>query len=125
MLHSTRAQRAPYKSSQDRESLDPRRSENTQTGRDDDVANDAGGAAFDPKTTRPESSYNEAAGRTAQQGDGPNPLNASGANQELSKPMGDEKSSKGTGPGDEVRKGGASRRQSAPKKGDSAKLGGT
>lgn len=118
MLHGTRAPQAPYKNTQDRESLDPRPRENTQSGRDDDVAENA--AAFDPSKTRPETSYRDA-GAPA---DASNPLHASGANQELSKPMGDEKSSKGTGPGEETRKGGPSRKHSAPKKGDPAKLGG-
>jgi hypothetical protein len=124
MLHGTLAPQAPYKNSQDRETLDPRRPENTQSGRDDDVAQKPA-AAFDPRKTRPETSYRAAERASSADGeDGSNPLQASGANQELSKPMGDEKSTQGTGPGEETRKGGASRRQSAPKKGDASKLGG-
>lgn len=123
MLHGTRAPQIPYKNAQDRETLDPRPSENTQSGRDDDVAHTPA-AAFDPRKTRPETSYRAAERASADGEDGSNPLHASGANQELSKPMGDEKSTQGTGPGRETRKGGASRRQSAPKKGDASKLGG-
>lgn len=121
MLHSTRSPLSPYKSSQDRESLDPRSQENTRSGRDEDVAADSG-AAFDPNVTRPETSYRKAEATEGGEGDS-NSLNASGANQELSKPMGDEPSSKGTGPGKEVRKGGTSRNQSAPKSGSAAKFG--
>lgn len=116
-LHSSRTVHRPYKDDQDRETLKPRSTENTKTGTDGGLADSA--AAFDPSKTRPESTYKAA--EPGHNDDTGNPLEASGANQELSKPMGDEKSSKGTGPGREVGKGGTSRKQSAPKKGKPGK----
>ncbi|KAL6874970.1 hypothetical protein J3F83DRAFT_729377 [Trichoderma novae-zelandiae] len=109
--HTTAARRLPYKNSQDRESLKPGSNEGTRSGRDDDVAAQ-GDAAFNPSKTDPESEK-AAAGR----GNETNPLNASGANQEFSKPMGDSAEAHDTGPGKETRKGGRSGGGSAPKKG--------
>lgn len=60
--------------------------ENTRSGKDQDVAA-VHDAAFNPRKTRPESEM-----RAAESEDG-NPLAWSAANQELSKPRGDEKSS--------------------------------
>jgi hypothetical protein len=110
--HATPTLRHPYKDSQDRRSLRPGSSENTKSGRDDEVASNPD-AAFNPHKTRPES---EAA--AASEGNETNPLEATGANQELSKPRGDEKA-KASGPGKETNKGSArSGFGAAPKRGD-------
>lgn len=100
--HSTPPALRPYKDSQDRESLQPRSAENTKSGRDDELAG-YGDAAFDPHKTKPESGA-----QTAEAESNGNPLNASGANQGLSKPRGDENSKADRGAGHEVRKGGRS-----------------
>ena len=111
-LHSTPAVKMPYKDDQDRESLKPRASENTKSGTDGDLA-DNPDAAFNPDKTSPEAAHAAAAaGR-----DTSDPLEASGANQSINKPRGDEKSSADRGLGEEVRKGGASKAKSAQKKG--------
>ncbi|TFB07158.1 hypothetical protein CCMA1212_000730 [Trichoderma ghanense] len=109
--HTTAALRLPYKNSQDRQSLKPGTNEGTRSGRDEDVAAQKD-AAFNPSKTDPESEK-EAAGR----GNETNPLNASGANQEFNKPMGDTAQAQDTGPGKETRKGGRSGGGSGPKKG--------
>jgi hypothetical protein len=117
-LHAVRTYRStpafsyPYKDSQDRESLKPRSSEHTKSGRDDDAAA-APKAAFGRDTTSPEEER-----ETASREDGGDLLEVSGANQDLSKPQGDETSDKKFGAGKEVRKGGRSGGGSAPKKGD-------
>ncbi|EHK23886.1 uncharacterized protein TRIVIDRAFT_26902, partial [Trichoderma virens Gv29-8] len=104
LYHTSAALRLPYKDSQDRESLKPRSNNGTRSGRDDDVAAQKD-AAFNPSKTDPTpESELEAAGR----GNETNPLNASGANQEFSKPMGEGKTAHDTGPGKETRKGGKS-----------------
>ncbi|ODA82754.1 hypothetical protein RJ55_01263 [Drechmeria coniospora] len=84
VYHAATTLRRPYKDSQNRESLKPKSAEGTMSGRVDDVAKNA--AAFDPSKTSPETERREAA-RDA----GDNPLDASGANQEISKPLGDKK----------------------------------
>lgn len=109
-LHTTAAPRLPYKDSQDRESLRPGSTENTKSGRDDDAAKNPD-AAFNPDKTRPETE-----GAAAADGTDGNPLEASGANQELSKPTGDENAKKG-GAGKEINKGGASGGHSSQKGG--------
>jgi hypothetical protein len=63
----------------DRESLNPRRSEGTKSGYDDQLAEKTD-AAFNPKKTDP-----AAAMESAAQASNGNPLDASGANQEFSK----------------------------------------
>jgi hypothetical protein len=68
-----------YKDDQDRQSLKPRRSEGTKSGWDDEVAEKTD-AAFNPKKTSPEDAKASAASNG-------NPLEASGANQEFSKPQ--------------------------------------
>ncbi|KHN97958.1 uncharacterized protein MAM_04347 [Metarhizium album ARSEF 1941] len=100
--HTSPVSCSPYKDSQDRESLRPRPAENTKSGRDDDVAG-APKAAFGRGVTSPE-------GQRAMAGkeEGGDPLEASGANQDLSKPQGDEKSRRVAGAGREVSKGGKS-----------------
>ncbi|KAK4147519.1 uncharacterized protein C8A04DRAFT_24773 [Dichotomopilus funicola] len=70
----------PYKDDQDRQSLNPRRSEGTKSASDDEVA-EKSDAAFNPRKTSPEAEH-ESAGKESNG----NPLEASGANQELSRP---------------------------------------
>lgn len=113
-LHTSPAARLPYKDSQDRESLKPRTAEHTQSGRDEDVAASTD-AAFTPGKNDP-----EAETKAAQQNG--NPLSASGANQELSKPQGDEKTPNKSGAGKEVSKGGASGGKSAQKRGEPGRV---
>ncbi|KAJ4133259.1 hypothetical protein NW754_016068 [Fusarium falciforme] len=104
-LHTTSRLRWPYKGSQDRESLRPVTNENTKSGRDEQVAT---------AQTR---------NKTSKEGpEGEDPLNASGANQDMSKPLGDEKTIKKTGAGKETSKGGASQEGTAPKKGEPQKV---
>ncbi|KAK2041311.1 hypothetical protein LZ31DRAFT_577765 [Colletotrichum somersetense] len=100
------ARRHAYKDTQDRESLNPSGTEGTKTGRDSDVAHEAG--AFDPSTTRPGAEKDEAGGGS---------LDVSGANQAASKPQGDKADGEG-GAGKETRKGGKSGGSSAAKAGD-------
>lgn len=111
LYHTSTTLRFPYKDSQDRESLKPGTNDGTRSGRDDDVSAQED-AAFNPRKTDPDAER-EAAGR----GNETNPLDASGANQEFSKPMGEGKQAFDTGPGKETRKGGKSGGGSAPKKG--------
>lgn len=73
-----------YKDDQDRQSLKPRPSDNTKSGSDDQVAEKTD-AAFNPNKTSPE----EAKQSAAEESNG-NPLEASGANQEFSKPRASE-----------------------------------
>ncbi|KFA62977.1 hypothetical protein S40285_06847 [Stachybotrys chlorohalonatus IBT 40285] len=100
---------APYRDSQDRNSLKPTSTEGTKSGKDDDVAANPD-AAFNPSKTSPEE-----AERTAGVESNGNPLDASGANQGLSKPQGDERTPAKRGPGKETSKGGKSGSGSAPK----------
>ena len=109
--HTTPALRLPYKDSQDRQTLRPRSTQHTKSASDDDVAANVD-AAFNPHKTSPEVEQETAA---AGADNTVNPLEASGANQEISKPHGDEKTSKGNGPGKETNKGGPSGGGSAPK----------
>lgn len=75
--------RYPYKDDQDRESLKPRATDETRSGTTDDVAHT--NIAFDPTKTRPETEKKTAGKETK----GLNPLETSGASQEVSKPQGD------------------------------------
>ncbi|KAH8177188.1 SMP-30/Gluconolaconase/LRE-like region domain-containing protein [Sarocladium implicatum] len=111
--HTTRLLRLPYKDDQDRNTLKPRSTENTKSGSDQEVAGADPDAAFNPDKTSPEAAAASSAGGYGNE----DPLEASGANQELSKPRGDEKSGLDKGPGEEVSKGGASKGKSAEKKG--------
>ncbi|KAH8897053.1 hypothetical protein GQ53DRAFT_594790, partial [Thozetella sp. PMI_491] len=70
-----------YKHDKDRESLKPRSSEGTKSATDEEVSAHKD-AAFNPKKTDPAE-----AKATAGKGGKGNPLEASGANQELSKPQ--------------------------------------
>lgn len=115
-FHATTAPQLPYKDSQDRESLKPGSTEYTKSGRDDDASKNPD-AAFNPNKTRPETE-----GATAGAGTQGNPLDASGANQELSTPTGNEKTPKTSGAGKEVNKGGASGSGSGAKKGSPGKV---
>ncbi|KFH46382.1 hypothetical protein ACRE_028270 [Hapsidospora chrysogenum ATCC 11550] len=108
--HATSALRYPYKDDQDRESLRPGGAHNTNTARDADVAANKD-AAFNRHKTSPEEEL-ETAGAGPEPG---NPLEVSGANHEVSKPLGDDNTPPRKGPGKEVRKGGASGGHSAPK----------
>lgn len=49
-------------------------------------------------------------------------LDASGANQKINKPLGDEKTQKTRGAGKETQKGGVSKKQSGEKKGHPSKV---
>lgn len=103
--HAAPALRYAYKDTQDRESLKPTGTEGTRSGRDGDTAEMNPDAAFNPDKTSPEE-----ARRT-----GGSELDVSGANQEVSKPQGDEKAPNKSDK--EVRKGGSSGGGSPPKKG--------
>ncbi|KAM7191579.1 hypothetical protein V8F33_008811 [Rhypophila sp. PSN 637] len=83
---SRRALHSPYKDSQERDSLKPRRAEGTSTGSDDEVAKMD--EAWDTSKTRPEEELEESRG----QGGGWSMLDESGGNQEFSKPQGDNPS---------------------------------
>ncbi|KAM0439838.1 hypothetical protein ACHAPT_000935 [Fusarium lateritium] len=121
-LHTTTGLRMPYKDSQDRESLRPVSNENTKSGRDEQVADEHADAAFDPNTTRPEEAAAQTRNKAVNEGpEGEDPLHASGANQGISTPMGNEKTIKKRGAGEEISKGGASQGGSAPKKGEPSK----
>lgn len=98
--HATPAVLA-YKNDQDRNSLKPGSTEYTKSGRDEDSAKLD--SAFDPNNTSPEGEKNASGDTPAS-----NPLHASGANQGLSKPQGDEKEVAKSGAGKETQKGGAS-----------------
>ncbi|EEU46874.1 uncharacterized protein NECHADRAFT_99624 [Fusarium vanettenii 77-13-4] len=121
-LHTTSRLRVPYKDSQDRESLRPVSNENTKSGRDEQMTSEHADTAFDPNTTRPEEEAAQTRQSTSKKGpEGEDPLHASGANQDISKPLGDENTIKKTGAGKETSKGGASRKGSASKKGQPKK----
>ena len=66
----------------DRESLNPERSEVTQSGTDSEVAHHP--SAYDPSNTAPESELEETGKETQQEGKASNPLNVSPANQGVS-----------------------------------------
>lgn len=80
--HSHRALGMPYKNDQDRQSLKPQSTEGTKSGTDNDAAQTD--AAFDASKTSPEAAHTSA---EKESGEG-NTLEASGANQERSKPLG-------------------------------------
>ncbi|KAB8076368.1 hypothetical protein BDV29DRAFT_87553 [Aspergillus leporis] len=66
----------------DRDILDPRRSETSNTGTDDEVAGHP--SAYDPKKTSPESELAASEEETKQEGKISNPLNVSPANTGVS-----------------------------------------
>ncbi|KAM0202172.1 hypothetical protein ACHAPA_000165 [Fusarium lateritium] len=117
-LHTTTRMQA-YKHDQDRESLRPVANENSKSGTDEAMSSEHADVAFDPNTTRPEDAAEKTRKKSESKGrEGEDALHASGANQEISKPMGDEKSIKTKGAGKEISKGGSSGGGSAPKDGD-------
>ncbi|UNI16871.1 hypothetical protein JDV02_003268 [Purpureocillium takamizusanense] len=85
--HSTACRLLAYKDVQDRHTLSPRSDEHTKSATDDDVAALLD-TAFGSNQPRPDkiivSAEIESKGK-------PNPLEASGANPEISKPRGDER----------------------------------
>lgn len=81
--HPTAA-RASYKDDQDRQTVKPQSTEGTMSGTVNDVV-DKKDASFNPKKTAPADEM-ESAGRESNG----NPLEASGANQEFSKPKAPE-----------------------------------
>ncbi|WYZ37778.1 hypothetical protein EsH8_II_001284 [Colletotrichum jinshuiense] len=105
---STPATRFASKGTQDRESLNPSSNEGTKSGDDSEAAHVKG--AFDPSTTRPGKERKEANGNT---------LDVSGANQEVSKPQGDNPNGKG-GTGKGAKKGGKSSGGASTPKGGKA-----
>ncbi|KAG5983955.1 hypothetical protein E4U55_006565 [Claviceps digitariae] len=109
--HPSPVLRIPYKDAQDRESLRPQSAEQTKSARDDDAAGSAPRTAFDKGGNEPGE-----ARRRAEAEAGVDPLGVSGANQELSKPQGDE-GGKGYGAGKEMQKGGRSGGGGGEKKG--------
>ncbi|KAH8666629.1 hypothetical protein BX600DRAFT_511546 [Xylariales sp. PMI_506] len=81
-LRTTATTRSPYKDDQDRESLKPRKNENTLSGSDDDVA--AMDGAFNPSKSSPESQKKGGADRGSSGGEsGGKPLEVSPANHEV------------------------------------------
>ncbi|KAH7235992.1 hypothetical protein BKA59DRAFT_485967 [Fusarium tricinctum] len=118
-LHTTTRMQMAYKHDQDRESLRPVANENSKSGTDEAMSSEHADIAFDPNTTRPEEAAEQTRKKTESKGrEGEDALHASGANQEISKPMGDEKTIKTKGAGKEISKGGSSESGSAPKDGD-------
>ncbi|TPX10227.1 uncharacterized protein E0L32_001424 [Thyridium curvatum] len=79
-FHGAAARCLPYKDDQDRESLKPRAQDSSKSSSDDDAAAHSD-AAFNPDKTSP-----EAAKKSAKQASNGDPLEASGANQDISKP---------------------------------------
>ena len=92
----------PYKDDMDRNSLKPRSTENTKSSSDAE-ASEHPDAAFNPNKTRPVEEKD-----TASQGAEGTPLEASGANQELSKPRGDNPGGASSPPKDKQTKSGGS-----------------
>lgn len=89
--HQTTRLGYPYKDDQDRKSLKPKSTDSTRSGTDDDVAHTD--VAFDPSKTRPETEKKqadkEAKKKQGNKGTKISPLEASPANQNISKPQGD------------------------------------
>ncbi|KAF7891811.1 hypothetical protein EAF00_008113 [Botryotinia globosa] len=84
----------PRKDSQHKDSIDTTATEYSKSGSDDAAAREES-AAFDPSITSPESEKSEA----GKGGDG-NPLDVSPANQEVSKPRGEQEGGAERSPGD-------------------------
>lgn len=113
-ISGTSATRYAYKDSQDRETLNPKsNSEETRSGTADDVAAESD-AAFDPAKTSPETEKRTAGqeGRGKDKGDagaagnGGNPLEFSGANDDMSKPPKGQSGASEGGKGEKSRKSG-------------------
>ncbi|GAB7363472.1 hypothetical protein MBLNU230_g3744t1 [Neophaeotheca triangularis] len=91
----------PRKDSQDKDSINTEATEYSKSGTDDQSASATENTAFDPKTTSPEAEHRQA-NREVGGDESANPLNVSPANQEVSKPRGQQEggpegSSKETG----------------------------
>ncbi|KAF7941917.1 uncharacterized protein EAE97_006754 [Botrytis byssoidea] len=84
----------PRKDSQHKDSIDTTATEYSKSGSDDAAAREES-AAFDPSITSPESEKSEAG-----KGGGGNPLDVSPANQEVSKPRGEQEGGAERSPGD-------------------------
>jgi hypothetical protein len=85
-LHTTAARRQPYKDDQDRTSLKPQKHEYSQSGTDEQAAENPD-AAFNPRKTSPEAARAAAArgsprGSSNEKGGG-NPLDVSPANRDF------------------------------------------
>ncbi|TGO34448.1 hypothetical protein BHYA_0196g00040 [Botrytis hyacinthi] len=91
---STPTSLLPRKDSQHKDSIDTTATEYSKSGSDDAAAREES-AAFDPSITSPESEKSEA----GKGGDG-NPLDVSPANQEVSKPRGEQEGGAERSPGD-------------------------
>ncbi|GAB7355360.1 hypothetical protein MBLNU459_g5885t1 [Dothideomycetes sp. NU459] len=109
---------AARKDAQDKDSLKPESNEYSKSGSDDDAAR-VSDTAFDPAQTRPEEQESSAGRESSKES---NPLNASPANPDISKPRpaqegGHEGSSaeSGKGPSDRARTSGGG----SPEKGSS------
>ncbi|RYO97050.1 hypothetical protein DL765_011348 [Monosporascus sp. GIB2] len=111
LLHQSAAARAPYKDDMDRESLKPKAHENTQSGTDDQAAQNED-AAFNPGKTSPESE--RAAAGTANNPN-TNPLEESPANQGFA--------GNTTGAKEDQRRGGGGNHQKPSGGGDTPKSG--
>lgn len=79
-LHQSAAARQPYKDDMDRESLKPKAHENTQSGTDDQVAQED--EAFDPHKTDPDSERASAASKRSN-GSNSSPLEGTPANRDV------------------------------------------
>jgi hypothetical protein len=77
-----RSQKSKYENLQDRESLNPERSETTKSGTDGEVAMHP--SAFDPSNTAPESELAATAEENKQEGKPDSPLDMSPANKDVS-----------------------------------------
>ncbi|KAJ5776277.1 uncharacterized protein N7511_001288 [Penicillium nucicola] len=75
-------QKSRYEGLQDREALDPQRSETTKSGTDGEVAEHP--AAFDPSNTAPESELAATAEESKKDGKPDSPLDMSPANKDVS-----------------------------------------
>lgn len=114
IFHTTAATRAPYKDSQEKDSLSPRSSEHVKSAKDDDIAR-LDKTAYGPSDSSPEAARGRANDESEENDD---PLEFSGANQELSKPRGDERSNLDRAPGKDARGAGLSTGGRAPGKGE-------
>ncbi|KAJ5899390.1 hypothetical protein N7495_004134 [Penicillium taxi] len=77
---------------QDRNSINPERSEGTMSGTDSEVTQHH--SAFDPKTTKPESELEQTGRESEQEGKSGNPLKSSPANKDINAWKGTKESGK-------------------------------
>ena len=112
-FHRTAAARLPYKDDMDRESLKPKTHENTQSGTDDQVAQDSD-AAFNPHKTDPDSERAAAARENKSQPGEGSPLDESPGNPDFAgNTTGSREDHRPGGPGDSRKPSGGG---DAPKK---------